>query len=514
MNTPPDDRLLRAGRLFYSLLLGLAAAFFAWKTIHWRWMWDDSVMHYGNFLMNHGMVLYRDIIDMNMPGSYFIEGWAIHIFGGGDLAARMYEFFLLALLTASMIVIAWPYEWFAGLFAGVIFLLVHGSEGPVNAVEREEIMTVLIVAAFACVFVALRRRSPLLMLPFGFLAGLATSLKPTAAPLGLVVLILAAVELRRRRTGMLPYLSFGCAGLLAATLVVVNFFLSNHAFASFLEIMRRLLPYYAGLQKTPFRVMLRDLTTHSLLLLFVVALIMILAHRDWKNWERGALAFGVCFGVFSYFAQHKGFAYHRYPFLAFALLWTGLEFAWAARRTGWLRVAGLAGFTLGVFYVVPVYAYRLAHDRVTTALPDALEHDLALLGGQDLQHQVQCLDMVSGCVTALYHLQLVQSTGFLGDLMLFPARGYAPSPFYRDLFWKGLQERRPLVFIVTSAWFNEHPSFDKLDQWPQFADLLKSDYSLLVTRDFNAETEVMGPISYRIYVLKSSNLMVRARNPW
>jgi hypothetical protein len=34
----------------------------------WPLFWDAQVFHYGNFLIDHGFVPYRDIIDMNMPG--------------------------------------------------------------------------------------------------------------------------------------------------------------------------------------------------------------------------------------------------------------------------------------------------------------------------------------------------------------------------------------------------------------------------------------------------------------
>ena len=51
----------------------------------------------------------------------------------------------------------------------------------------------------------------------------------------------------------------------------------------------------------------------------VIALVIAVMKRDWWNWEGVALALGVAFGLFSYFAQGKGFPYHRYPMLAFLM---------------------------------------------------------------------------------------------------------------------------------------------------------------------------------------------------
>jgi hypothetical protein len=41
--------------------------------------------------MEHGFVPYRDIPDIIMPGTYIIEGWAMRLFGGSDLAWRIYD---------------------------------------------------------------------------------------------------------------------------------------------------------------------------------------------------------------------------------------------------------------------------------------------------------------------------------------------------------------------------------------------------------------------------------------
>ena len=55
-----------------------------------------SIMHYVNFLMDRGLAPYRDIVDINLPGAYFMEGWAMHIFGGGILVGGSTNFFFLA----------------------------------------------------------------------------------------------------------------------------------------------------------------------------------------------------------------------------------------------------------------------------------------------------------------------------------------------------------------------------------------------------------------------------------
>src|SRR3979411_783765 len=96
-------------------VLAVSAICLVALTYRWPLVWDAQVMHYINFLMDKGFAPYRDITDINMPGAYLIEGWGMHIFGGGDLGWRVYDFALLGLLGAAMVVIALPYDWVAGL---------------------------------------------------------------------------------------------------------------------------------------------------------------------------------------------------------------------------------------------------------------------------------------------------------------------------------------------------------------------------------------------------------------
>ncbi len=82
-------RVALAASLSVSALL-----FFVWS---WRWplVGDASLIHYIGWLIGRGWAPYRQIGDMNMPGSYLIEMAAMHLFGMGDLAWRLFDFALM-----------------------------------------------------------------------------------------------------------------------------------------------------------------------------------------------------------------------------------------------------------------------------------------------------------------------------------------------------------------------------------------------------------------------------------
>jgi hypothetical protein len=220
--------------------------------------------------------------------------------------------------------------------------------------------------------------------------------------------------------------------------------------------------------------------------------------REWKNWERWALLLGAAFGTMSYFIQAKGYAYHRYALVTFALLWMAIELSLAIRRPGWVRHVGVAGMVVGVLLMVPVYAHRVLLVETPNEYTNLLERDLTRLGGDSLQQKVQCLDLVDGCLNALYHLRLVQSTGATGDLLFFAPDSSPVVDFYRDQFWGELTRKPPTVIVLSNEWFNGGETFDKIDHWPNFAAYLNDNFDMVVDRRFDLEEHH----AYRIYVRK------------
>ncbi|HEX6774009.1 MAG TPA: hypothetical protein VF126_18375 [Acidobacteriaceae bacterium] len=483
-------------------LLGVAALCIVIATWRWPLIWDAQVFHYGNFLIAHGFAPYRQIIDMNMPGAYLIDGWAMKVFGPGDLGWRLFDFSLLGTLCLAMIAIARPYDWLTGLFAGVMFGLVHASEGPQNAGQREEVMTVLIMVGCAFLFEARRRRSPWMMIFFGLSLGMAGSIKPTALPLGACLLGLALWDIRQKHERIACYLWLSLLGVSMAATIVAVFLFRYHAFGALVAISQRLTPYYAGMERINFHLLLRFSLPIAAYVLLPFAIAVAFAEKYCRSWEYWAILLGGAFGLTSYMVQGKAYAHHRYTFVAFTLLWIALELTQAIRKSGWVKAVAIAGMVTGSMVLAPIYTRLLFQFHPMNLFAPALESDLRRLGTDQLQNKVQCLDLVDGCYNALYHLGIVQSTGWMGDLLLF-APGKSPVvDFYRHAFWNSTVKNPPDVFVLSNEWFNQTPTYDKLDQWPAFARYLAENYKVIVSREFDAELHH----GYRIYVRNGISL--------
>ena len=499
--------------LRYVLGATLLAAFLYYVaySIHWTVIWDSAVMHYVDFLIDHGMRPYRDISDTNMPGAYLTERWAMSLFGRGDLAWRLYDFALSILLTLSFVVIAKPYDWMAGVYAGGLFALLHGSEGPNFAVEREQVMTTLLAIGIAALFLALRRRTPLFMLAYGLAMGIATSIKPTCAPLALAVGVAALAVLRRQRQPIVRYLLLALVGFLLAMAPVAWFFASTHSLADFLFVTRTLLPSYVAAKHVGFLPLLWILLPRNILLLLPFGLVLALQNHYW-NYERWIVLGAAFFGAASYFAQRKGIIYHRYPFVAFLLLLLGLEFLPALRSPGLRRGLGAIAVLLTLAVSVPHYLVELHRSTPVSALEfsRALTTDLGTIGATRLQGKVECFDLTDGCFSALYHLGLVQHDGFTGDLLFFSPQTSPVVEFYRRQFWQRAGPTPPEIFVVSNEWFQVGHTFRKLDAWPEFQKYLLANYTLVLSRSFpvaGATYDSDQPSRYRIYIRNGSPLL-------
>ncbi len=550
-------RVALAASLSVSALL-----YFAWS---WRWplVGDASLIHYIGWLIERGWAPYRQIGDMNMPGSYLIELAAMHLFGMGDLAWRLFDFTLMGAAGASFFVITrragatQADGWLAGLFAACLFILVHGRDGLAEGGQRDLTMAVCLIVATAFLFVAIRRDWQWAAAAFGLFSGVALTIKPTALPLTVAQLLLAGYVLRGRgRQGESPNRGWlrptvaVIVGYLVAPGAALIFLLRERALAAFFANLHGLVLYYSGLGHRP----LGFLLLHSIspLLPLVLLWLAVLALRrpcpsmngeragmDWERvalgweraalgWERAALGCGALFGLVSYLVQARGFPYYRYTLLAFLLPLMALDFTRAfnaqpvakpseppveSQSTDLRARAGLVlaviALSVGGFFLAPQSAVLIHRYRWwETDFIRSLEQNLDTLGGQRLSGHIQCIDTISGCGNVLYRMRLEPADGLLVD---FPLFGADDVPFVRqtrERFFAAMNASPPQVLVVTSALYVDGPGdYRKLDRWPAFESFLADDYTLETewrpSRTARWWSREETPASYRIYVLRA-----------
>jgi hypothetical protein len=504
----------RAIRWVQWIACGSALAVFAFcvtKTLHWQIVWDQSVIRYVRFLMSRGLKPYTDITDMNMPGSYLMEALGTAIFGWGDLGWRVYEYVLILVLAACGIILGGRRYWLAGVYGGLIFMLVRLAEGEAFSMERNEVMAMLQVMSMALFFLCLRRRRPVYFGVTSLLVCLAATMKPWGYLLEIFMLAVLVVTLRRHKVPIKDYLLWGVAGNFLMGAGLALFMLREHAFGGFYFVMTKVWPLFRTI--SPHEQVASHLIPKALLPLLVLAAWSAYRNRAELRWQRASLLLAVVAGAISFKLEGSIVGYHRYVFIAFLALWIGWELSQALRGVQKLsRVIGIVGLILLFGEVAPYYVHLLSGShyagRPLESYPANLARDLTLLGGDKLQGQVECLDMLEGCLRALSVDRLVQNTGTTGDMLLFQT-GDAPAVHYYHDWYLKTQQRNPAnVLVLGNFWFqSDHRTFDKLDAWPDYAAFVREHYVPFTERHF-------GPgdaPAYRIYLRKGSAVL--AENP-
>jgi hypothetical protein len=542
MSAPPladeassRNRISSAWMWLFGAVLIVCSVVFVVMTRHWPMVGDAALIRYIVFLIQHGWAPYRDFVDVNMPGAYLATAFGMHLAGSADVSWRIFDLGLIALAGVSYFVIAWPYSRFAALFATGMLLLVHGQDGVQQAGQRDLVIAVLLVLAMAFLLEAVRRERWAYLVPFGLAVGLSATIKPTAGPLGVVLLVMAAIYhagpwragwwrndsdatrtretpatetggARGRLARFLLWTAIGIGAMAAPVAGMLMWLERKHALGAWLMTQRVLLPSYAMQERRPFAFTLSHSISPLLPLVLLWLVCVVLRGPAWPHFERSLIATGAALNLLALLVQGKALPYQRYPMLAFLLPLIALDLMTAWRRRGVVRCVAYAGVCCGCLVLAPLALVRVHRFVAEPQEFDAmLAADLRNLHAGNLSGRVQCLDTIQDCLPTLYTLRLLPATGTLGDVNLFGPSGQTVVDSSRQRFLHDVETKPPLVFIVVSGFFLDGTSgYRKLDAWPEFEQWLNAHYTLEVERTpphlVRWWSRPQPPAGYRIYL--------------
>jgi hypothetical protein len=441
----------------------------------WPIIGDVSLIQYLVFLHGKGMVPYGQTPDVNLPRSYLFETLAMGVFGAGAAGLRWIDASLCLIVALAMAALAgsgWRSRGF-GFTAGILFTLLHLQDGALQAEQRDLVMTALVLAATAILFMPAGGASLKRLFCFEVLLGATVAIKPTLAPLALLPLLARQVWAGRKLVAGLVSL----AGLSLPILLAAGWLFQTGGWSGFVACMRSIVVLHATLGRRPVGYLLAHCTTPlQWLILVPVGLSLSRSRRIPVTPRRRALWLGLLVSFGSYLAQGKGFPYHRYPLLAFLLLLCFLSLGEAMEDRGWRRLVASAGLAALCLWVAPLAVARIrSYDRASR-MRAALKSDLMQAGVVD--GDVQCLDTFPGCANVLLTLNRVQATGFLYDCYLFSDE-VSLSGAYREAFLRAFDAARPRVVVMMGQdCFQRDDAFARIDRWPALRERLAREYGL------------------------------------
>ncbi len=256
MNNPTLRKITAffVDNLFYFVIIPLTGylIYYAIATLQWRMFHDSTAFMYCAYLINElGFIPYRDIFEVQLPGTFFIYSIIGRLAGYSDLGFRIADLIYLAVVMAGTWMLLRKAGRYVALTAPIIFALLFFAAGPKMSLEREYLMLPFIIAGTLLAVNDGKLPYPLRLFIIGILFGLASLIKPHSLiglPIILSYTLLIPGKLKRNAFAKyIPGLFSALAGVLIPWIITVIYLWSIGALASFLDIILNYWPLYGGL---------------------------------------------------------------------------------------------------------------------------------------------------------------------------------------------------------------------------------------------------------------------------
>jgi hypothetical protein len=457
-------------------VVACAARSFRWPFIH-----DAPLMHYIVWRILSGAVPYRDVFDMNMPGTYLLHWIALRGFGVSDLGFRLFDFVWLALTSTALYLFCRPFSRWAGAIAALFFFSFHLSQGALSMGQRDFLLCVFLILGAHFLAGSLEVGGTLnLSFLAGLTVGFGATIKPYAAIYAsFMFAFLVGSLLRQPRSGWKGNAVLFLAGTAVWPAVFVVWLAIAGGLQPLLQIVwGYLVPYYAKLGGTDRFTLAVQLIGPNLFWILVAAI-------PWNRQPgpRYTIALlGALYGVLHYTLQGKDWWYHKYPFQAFLfiLIATSLSYLFASSNAKG-RLCGLLCLLL-CQYPLSAACYRTFLQPMSGNDVVNKKHVIDSLVGYlkprvDPQRDtVQTMDTAAGGVATLFFLQVREATRFMYDFELL---NQVNEPFVRELqseFMEEIQAHRP-KYVVVFKWSGPPPSgYQRFLAFPAFCRWLDDFY--------------------------------------
>jgi len=479
-------------------ILALATGRALFESLRWRLTGDASLNYYIAVQLLHGAVPYRDILDPNMPGTYWVHEFIVANFGIGDVPWRVFDLICLAGICAAAGAIM-RRAGAAACALGVLLLAgYHLSAGPTIAGERDYIAVLpLMVAALATIrFIENEQRRELAI--SGAAIGLSVLFKPTfvLAP-AFLMLVLVIHKWRGFRSMIVdglwlggPMLMVLCAA--AATLA------AQGALIPLIDTYRDyVLPIYSKLYTENAWNYFSLVGIHLLPCIAMILAACLLTFSSRLYVRHTAAAFAL-FGLVSFYLQGKGFFYYLCPWAMFTIVWAAIALGDMLKQKDNLKAQ------CAVIMLVPLMTFAVYHGRLVGTvsflkpMEDPITRDLARVVQPG--DKVQVLDNSMGAVQALLRLGVSEPTRFFYEFPFFQDKDISFRRKVREEFIEALDAHPPKAIVITNSEYTTlHFGYERINSWPSFAELLRKRYALRFTY-----TDPLGGQGYRIYVRKDN----------
>ena len=458
-------------------LVAAYAAVAAWLVVgslRWPLVHDAPIMHYIAWRIASGAVPYRDLFDMNFPGTYLIHLTALRAFGAGDAAWRAFDLAWLTATSLALAVFARPWGWMAAAGSALFFAAYHVSGGAWLVGQRDYFLVIFLVLGALGVARWAAGRGRASLAGGGLALGAGLVVKPHAVIFAAVLAVVVLVVGLRDASGVGCSLAIFVAALATVPALVAGWIAVAGGLSAWRDIvLHYLVPYYSRLGRPASWAFHR----WHVWIPIAGAVGVAVAHAAWAGrfGVRHTIALlGVAYGVVHHVGQGKGWEYHLYPLAAFAGLLAFAELRPALAQRRWLGLPLAASLVLVVILLAQrgVEGANAGWIRDKTDLVRRLAGDLGTLGPGDT---VQVLDTTAGGLHARLRLGATQPTRFLYDFHFFHDERTPEILALRGELMRDLVAHPPrFIVLFDRGWPVGGP--ERIARFPALASFLSERY--------------------------------------
>lgn len=467
-------------------------------SLRWRLLSDSAFLHYVAYLINeHDFVPYRDIFEVNMPGTYIFHMAVGKMFGYSDLASRLVDVaWLTATLTVTWFVIK-PIGGAVAFASSLLFGLIYLSAGPHMSLQRDVIA--ILPMAIAVLLVSRRRPNQsanLIHFLLGVFFALASLFKPHMA-IGLPALIVySCIPDTNGPKSVVTFIKpciiggiFALVGFLLMLTIPFLWIWRIGALSSFWEVFSSYVPLYSEMSRdfefrgTFARVL--NLGYHYirfggysiLLTTAMFGVYLVLTKSTSTSTKKLTVLLFSLSVLYSLYALIGGklWSYHWMPCIYFASLGTAIVLFSPPlpERSHHPIILPLFAFIITAMTVTLLPAYDFAQQLLYSQAPeppmDGRVDEIATYLNENVSptDKVQPLAWISGAIHAMLISEAVVATPYITDFQFYH---HVSAPYIQKLrkhFLTELERERPTFIIEV----HETPKLSGLDTSYSFPEL-------------------------------------------
>jgi len=462
---------------------------------------DSEYLHYMAYLINeHGFIPYKDLFEINMPGTYLFHIIIGKLFGYSEFALRMLNTIWLLILFVVTWFIMKPFGIIPALASSLLFGLIFLGFGPSMALERDAIAILPIALA---VLIAIKSQQKYLNLTYfviGVLFAFTALIKPFLA-IGFPIIIAFMCTnsdsyLRTLKNHIKPCIYRGFFILIGFMITLSIPFLwlwYIGALNSFLEMYISYVPLYLqipgnrefnGTFLNSMYTLYTFTTFQGFGVLFAISMFGVyLVHtlsnsKDLKKLSILLLSLSIFYSLYV-LVSGKLWNYYWLPYIYFVSLGTSIVLFLPSKNIGYLKIFPFFAFivaTMPIFHQQYSLFTKIVTQSHTITHADIQEKEITNYLNKNLtsNDKVQTLGWDLPPLEAMLNAKAIPATKYIIKLQFFH---HISNPYIqylrKDFIEKMIQEMPKFIIDIHSF---KSLELDGPNQFPELKQFIKRHY--------------------------------------